>query len=93
MASLARQAALAALRCARSQGSGQSLMERLGSHQTRSMGGGGAGVPWHRSYDGKPPPPEFQTPEFLTYAGLTLPKPKEDLHDFWGTKALGAVFW
>ena len=55
-------------------------------------GGGGAGAPWHRSYDGKPAPAQFQTPEFLTYAGLTLPKPKQDA-DYWSSKALGAVVW
>lgn len=54
--------------------------------------GGGAGGPWHRSYDGRPAPVEFQGPEFVTYAGLTLPKPKQDW-DYWGSKAMGAVVW
>eukprot|EP00967_Tisochrysis_lutea_P076344 scaffold103276_cov22-Tisochrysis_lutea.AAC.5 len=62
------------------------------AHSCTSAGGGGAGGPWHRSYDGKPPPAEFQSPEFVTYAGLTLPKPKQDW-DYWSSKAMGAVLW
>ncbi len=55
-------------------------------------GGGGGGAPTYRSLDGKPPPPQFQTDEFVTYAGLTLPKPKKDL-DYWYARAIGAAFW
>lgn len=55
-------------------------------------GGGGAGGPWYRSYDGKPPPAEFQTPEFVTYAGLSLPKRAKDA-DYYYSKAAGSLIW
>lgn len=60
--------------------------------QTRLMAGGGASQPWYRSYDGKPPPAQFQTPDFVTYAGLTLPKRKADV-DYFYSKAVGALVW
>lgn len=55
-------------------------------------GGGGGGNPWYRSYDGKPAPAEFQGPDYVTYAGLTLPKRKKDV-DYFYTKGVGALVW
>ncbi|KAF5833774.1 hypothetical protein DUNSADRAFT_9798 [Dunaliella salina] len=102
MAWALRHAALAALKGCKNVGGVQEavrgaqqpmeqVLSRMGQ-QTRGMGGGGAGAPWHRSYDGKPPPIEFQSPDFVTYAGLTLPKQKQDW-DYWSSKAMGAVLW
>ena len=48
--------------------------------------------PWHRAYDGKPPPAALQGPDYITYAGLTLPKAKKDV-DYWYSKVLGSLVW
>uniref|UniRef100_A0A7S0S4Y7 Uncharacterized protein n=1 Tax=Chlamydomonas leiostraca TaxID=1034604 RepID=A0A7S0S4Y7_9CHLO len=85
-AQAARSAAMAALRGCRTQST------ELFQQQTRKMGGGGGGGPWYRSYDGKPPPAEFQSPDFVTYAGLTLPKRAKDV-DYFYTKAVGSLVW
>lgn len=61
-------------------------------HCVLAGGGGGPGIPYHRSFDGSPPPASMMGPEFVTYAGLTLPKPKKDL-DYYTTKVVGAVVW
>lgn len=93
MAGLARLAALAGMRAL--QGCKTTLPEASSqcvAGSKRLMGGGGGGLPWHRSYDGKPTPAEFQTPDYITYAGLTLPKRKVDV-DYFYSKAMGALVW
>lgn len=70
----------------------QSASRRANAVQSWSAGGGGAGQPWHRSYDGKPPPAEFQGPDFVTYAGLTLPKRKVDA-DYFLSKGIASIVW
>ncbi|KAL6750301.1 hypothetical protein V8C86DRAFT_3109878 [Haematococcus lacustris] len=84
----ARSAAFVALRGSKSQAA------QVFHQQTRGMGGGGGGVKldWHRSYDGKAPPAQYQTPDYVTYAGLTLPRIGRDW-DYFIAKGVGAVFW
>ncbi|KAG2438281.1 hypothetical protein HYH02_010979 [Chlamydomonas schloesseri] len=58
-------------------GAGSSVAE-AGSQQVRRMGGGGANA-YHRTYNGKPVPPELQGPDYITYAGVTM---KKEFHLF-----------
>ncbi len=53
------------------------------------IGGGGANL-YHRSYNGKPVPPEFQGPDYITYAGATI---KKEFHPFetYLSKTIGAM--
>ncbi|EFJ40271.1 hypothetical protein VOLCADRAFT_108238 [Volvox carteri f. nagariensis] len=53
-------------------------MKEAGSQQVRRMGGGGANL-YHRTYNGKPVPIEFQGPDYVTYAGATI---KKEFHAF-----------
>eukprot|EP00798_Chlamydomonas_sp_ICE-L_P017816 gene17816-24197_t len=90
MATYARAAAsavLTGLRGSASKTNGAQVFHQ----QTRKMAGHGDG-PWHRAYDGKPPPAALQGPDYITYAGLTLPKAKKDV-DYWYSKVLGSLVW
>ncbi|GFR40312.1 hypothetical protein Agub_g847 [Astrephomene gubernaculifera] len=59
------------------------------SQQVRRMAGGGANL-YHRSYNGKPVPPELQGPDYVTYAGATV---KKEFHAFdtYLSKLIGAM--
>ncbi|KAG2488776.1 hypothetical protein HYH03_012773 [Edaphochlamys debaryana] len=48
------------------------------TQQVRRMAGGGENM-IHRTYNGKPVPPELQGPDYVTYAGATI---KKEFHAF-----------
>lgn len=53
------------------------------------MAGGGHNL-IHKTYNGKPVPPELQGPDYITYAGVTI---KKEFHafDYYLSQAFGAA--
>lgn len=51
--------------------------------------GGGHDI-WYKTYNNKPVPPQYQGPDYITYAGVTI---KKEFHafDYYLSQAFGAA--